>query len=129
MIVRFTTAALLLAAAGLAAPAWTQGTPAAPASAAKEEPKAPPPPTVSTTRHTGTFGGQRVAYAATAGETWLKAEDGTPKASIFSIAYVKQPRDPSRPVTFLFNGGPCSGSLGLPLGASGPARVAIPAGG
>src|SRR5687768_11846173 len=100
MIVRFTTAALVLAAAGFAVPAWTQNPPAP---AAKEEPKPVPPPTVSTTRHTGTFGGQRVAYAATAGETYLKAEDGTPKASIFSIAYVREPRDPSRPVTFLFN--------------------------
>jgi carboxypeptidase C (cathepsin A) len=127
MIVRFTTAALVLAAAIVAAPAWAQGTPAATApTAAKEEPKAPPPPNISVTRHTGIFGGQRVAYSATAGETYLKAEDGTPKASIFSIAYVREPRDPSRPVTFLFNGGPGSGSLWLHMGAFGPKRVAIP---
>src|SRR5687768_12625349 len=127
MIARFTTAALALAAAGFAVPAWTQAPPAASSgSAAKEDPKPIPPPTVSVTRHTGTFGGQRVAYTATAGETYLKAEDGTPKASIFSIAYVRQPRDASRPVTFLFNGGPGSGSLWLHMGAFGPKRVAIP---
>ena len=85
-----------------------------------------PPPTVSVTRHSGSFGGQRIAYTATASETYLKAEDGTPKASIFSIAYVKEPRDPSRPITFLFNGGPGSGSLWLHMGAFGPKRVAIP---
>ncbi len=33
---------------------------------------------------------------------------------------------PSRPVTFLFNGGPGSGSVWLQMGAFGPKRVAIP---
>lgn len=94
-----------------------------------ERPKGPPAdraPNVSVTRHTGTFGGQRVAYTATAGETFLRAEDGTPRAAIFSVSYVKEPRDPNRPVTFLFNGGPGSGSVWLHMGAFGPRRVAIP---
>ena len=126
---------ILLFAAGslaLAAPSRAQGDPApaqkevAPAPA-PPAPAAPvPPPTISVTRHSGTFGGQRMRYVATAGETYLKAEDGTPKASIFSIAYVKEPRDPNRPVAFLFNGGPGSGSLWLHMGAFGPKRVAIP---
>ena len=117
---------LALGAAALAAaPASAQG-PAAPAAEKKEADKPVPPPTVSVTRHSGTFGGQRIAFSATAGETYLEAEDGTPKASIFSIAYVKEPRDPKRPVTFLFNGGPGSGSLWLHMGAFGPKRVAIP---
>ncbi|HEY5721834.1 MAG TPA: peptidase S10 [Allosphingosinicella sp.] len=129
MIARFTTAALVLAAASLAVPAMSQGTQvgaSGTSSAKSEDPKAPPPPTISTTRHTGTFGGQRIAYTATASETYLKAEDGTPKASIFSISYVREPRDRTRPVTFLFNGGPGSGSLWLHMGAFGPKRVAIP---
>ena len=94
------------------------------------QPKEAAPPTrepnVSVTRHSGTFGGQRINYTATAGETFLKAEDGTPRAAIFSISYVKEPRDPNRPITFLFNGGPGSGSLWLHMGAFGPKRVAIP---
>jgi len=85
-----------------------------------------PPPQVAVTRHAGTFGGVRMNYVATAGETYLKAEDGTPRASITSYSYVKEPRDPSRPVTFLFNGGPGSGSVWLHMGAFGPKRVAIP---
>lgn len=86
-----------------------------------------PEPMVSVTRHSGTFGGQRVAYTATASETYLKADDGTPRASLFSVSYVKDgPRDPNRPVTFLFNGGPGSGSLWLHMGAFGPRRVLIP---
>jgi carboxypeptidase C (cathepsin A) len=83
-------------------------------------------PIVSVTRHSGTFGGRRIAYTATAAETFLKAADGTPRASLFTISYVKEPRDPARPVTFLFNGGPGSGSLWLHMGAFGPKRVAIP---
>ena len=109
----------------LAAPGHAQTPEAKPA--AKVEPATIPPPNVSVTRHTGTFGGQRIAYTATAGETYLKAADGTPRAAIFSVAYVKQgPRDPNRPVTFLFNGGPGSGSVWLHMGAFGPKRVAIP---
>lgn len=114
---------LLLAASllALAAPAFGQDS----ASARKAD-EAIPAPIVSVTRHTGTFGGQRMTYGATASEIHLKAADGTPKASLFSIAYVKEPRDPKRPVAFLFNGGPGSGSLWLHMGAFGPKRVAIP---
>ena len=83
-------------------------------------------PQVSVTRHSGTFGGQRINYTATASETYLKDPEGNPRASIFSVSYVKEPRDPSRPVTFLFNGGPGSGSVWLHMGAFGPKRVAIP---
>jgi carboxypeptidase C (cathepsin A) len=83
-------------------------------------------PQVRVTRHSGVFGGQRINYTATIGETILKADDGTQKAAIVTTAYVKEPRDPNRPVTFLFNGGPGSGSVWLQMGAFGPKRVAIP---
>jgi carboxypeptidase C (cathepsin A) len=83
-------------------------------------------PQVVTTRHSGTFGGKRLNYSATIGETLLKNKDGVPQAAIVTTAYVKEPRDPSRPVTFLFNGGPGSGSVWLQMGAFGPKRVAIP---
>jgi carboxypeptidase C (cathepsin A) len=83
-------------------------------------------PQVSTTRHSGIFGGQKVAYRATIGETILSGDDGTQKAAIVTTAYVKEPRDPSRPVTFMFNGGPGSGTVWLMMGAFGPKRVAIP---
>ncbi|MCA3255539.1 MAG: peptidase S10, partial [Alphaproteobacteria bacterium] len=86
-----------------------------------------PAPTVSVTKHVGTFGGQRIAYTATASETYLKDKDGKPTASIVTTAYVKDgPRDPNRPVTFMWNGGPGSGSVWLHMGAFGPKRVAIP---
>jgi carboxypeptidase C (cathepsin A) len=114
---------LLLAASLLAAPlhilAQDKPVPDKPAEKADT-------PIVSITKHTGTFGGTTVAYTATARETFLKGEDGMPKASIYSTAYVKDGKDPNRPITFLFNGGPGSGSLWLHMGAFGPKRVAIP---
>jgi carboxypeptidase C (cathepsin A) len=118
---------LALAALALAQPAAAQPSPAGkPVEADAKEAKPVPTPTISITRHSGTFGGQRINYVATASETYLKDKDGTPKASIFSVSYVKEGRDPNRPVTFLFNGGPGSGSVWLHMGAFGPKRVAIP---
>ena len=83
-------------------------------------------PQVRTRDLVGTFGGQRIAYRATVGETVLKSDDGTPEAVIVTTSYVKSPRDTSRPVFFIYNGGPGSGSVWLQMGAWGPKRVAIP---
>lgn len=49
---------------------------------------------------------------------------GPSEASMFYVAYVKsgQP-DASRPVTFLYNGGPGSSTVWLHMGAFGPKRV------
>lgn len=85
-----------------------------------------PPPQRVVTKHVGSFGGARVAYTATAGETYLKDKDGKPTAAIFSTSYVRDGADPKRPITFLYNGGPGSGSLWLHMGAFGPKRVRIP---
>ncbi|MGQ0588741.1 MAG: S10 family peptidase [Sphingosinicella sp.] len=122
----------LIALCALALATGLAGTVGAQPAAEKSERKGPPAdraPNVSVTRHTGTFGGQRISYTATARETFLRAEDGTARAAIFSVSYVREPRDPNRPVTFLFNGGPGSGSVWLHMGAFGPRRVAIPSDG
>lgn len=112
---------LIAALALISAPALAQDAPPKPAAKAET-----PEPNVSVTRHAGVFGGQKIAYTATAGETFLTAEDGSPRAAIFSVAYVRDGNDPRRPVTFLFNGGPGSGSVWLHMGAFGPKRVVIP---
>lgn len=86
-----------------------------------------PPPEMSVTKHSGRFNGQAIGYRAVAGETYLKDKDGKPLAAIFSTSYIKDGAvDPNRPVTFLFNGGPGSGSVWLHMGAFGPKRVVIP---
>ena len=77
------------------------------------------------TKHAVKIGGQEIKYTATAGTILLKLEDGTPKASVFYIAYTKDDVNDAakRPVTFTFNGGPGSASIWLHLGAFGPRRV------
>src|ERR1700674_5277172 len=77
----------------------------------KEEKKPPvPEEKIVQTKHALKIGGQEIKYTATAGTILLKLEDGTPKASIFYVAYVKDDvSDPGqRPITFCFNGGPGS---------------------
>ncbi|MFN4356091.1 S10 family peptidase [Sphingopyxis alaskensis] len=91
-----------------------------------EKPAADYEPQVRTKKLSGTFGGQRINYAATIGETIIRNKDGVPEVAVVTTSYVKEPRDPSRPVTFLFNGGPGSGTVWLMMGAFGPKRVAIP---
>jgi carboxypeptidase C (cathepsin A) len=90
----------------------------------KEDKKAPEDKSVLT-KHSVKIGGQEVKYTATAGTMVLKLEDGTPKASVFFVAYTKDDvTDASkRPITFAFNGGPGAGSLWLHVGALGPRRV------
>jgi carboxypeptidase C (cathepsin A) len=87
----------------------------------------PPPPVEkkSVTRHSILLGGQKLAYTATAGTLVLRDDQGKAKASIFSVAYVKDGvTDPAaRPVTFCFNGGPGAASLWVHLGAFGPRRI------
>jgi len=90
---------------------------------AKDEKK--PEEKIVQTKHSIRIGGQEIKYTATAGTILLKLEDGTPKASVFYIAYTKDDGGDlaKRPVTFTFNGGPGSASIWLHLGAFGPRRV------
>jgi carboxypeptidase C (cathepsin A) len=97
---------------------------------AKEKPAAKPGAAESKDQKSVTHGsvtidGKRIAYTATAGTIVLKNADGKPTGSLFYVAYVKDGvRDPSsRPVTFLYNGGPGSSSVWLLMGGFGPERV------
>jgi len=113
---------LILAAA---LPVAAQETPAAPAAppSAKENKEAPKD-NISTTSHTITVNGEAIKYTARAGTMIMKDEDGTPRASIFFVAYTRDGADPAkRPVMFSFNGGPGSSSVWLHMGALGPRRV------
>ncbi|MGC4250044.1 MAG: hypothetical protein QM605_00870, partial [Sphingobium sp.] len=78
------------------------------------------------THHRGTFGGVKVDYTATVGETIVKDRNGNTAASLFSIDYVRQnaPASDNRPVVFIYNGGPGGGSSYLHLGAFGPMKMA-----
>jgi len=116
----------------------------APAAAASQGPPAPAPAVVTrfeeprldirdfpaprrfVTQHKTSIRGKALSYTATAGETYITNLFGEPTASIFSFAYVKDgPRDPDRPVLFVFNGGPGSSSVWLHMGVVGPRRLVL----
>jgi carboxypeptidase C (cathepsin A) len=77
------------------------------------------------TKHQGTFNGKTVKYLASVTETIVKSPEGTPAASAFTLAFtatgLKNPT--SRPVLFIYNGGPGCASSGLFWGAFGPKRM------
>jgi carboxypeptidase C (cathepsin A) len=93
------------------------------------EPKKPVEEKISRTQHAITVDGQRIAYTATAGTLILRTEEGTPRASVFHVAYMRDGvKDPAeRPVTFAFNGGPGGASVWVHFGAFGPKRVDLDA--
>ena len=95
-----------------------------------------------------TVGGQTIAYQAVAGtlivhpKGWddvphdpkADKEDTSPgsegdghnptaEASMFYVAYFKNSGGTTRPVTFLYNGGPGSATVWLHMGAFGPRRI------
>lgn len=79
----------------------------------------------STTQHTLKLSGQTVPYTAAAGTTSIRNEAGETLGLMYSVAYVRSDiTDKStRPVAFLFNGGPGSASMWLHMGSVGPKRV------
>ncbi|HTS12392.1 MAG TPA: hypothetical protein VMH00_09770 [Candidatus Limnocylindrales bacterium] len=97
----------------------------------QEKPHLPPPEEkASVTHHSARVGGQEINYTATAGTYVIKADDGTPKAVFFYVAYTKDgvPDIAKRPVSFVYNGGPGSASLFTHMGM-GPMRVVLTADG
>ena len=142
-------ALLTIAAASLAAP---PGPPDRKPDADSEKPDGgkfePFKPESSTSTGTVTVGGQAISYQAVAGtlivhpkgwddvprdtkadkENAAPGEEGgegknpTAEASMFYVAYFKNGGG-TRPVTFVYNGGPGSATLWLHMGAFGPRRI------
>ena len=78
----------------------------------------------SVTEHSIDLPTGKLAYTATAGTLALFDQSGERSAAIFYTAYVAKSDNPaSRPVTFVFNGGPGAASAFLNLGLVGP-RIA-----
>jgi len=126
---RFIAPLLLSAVAFVAAApgALAQRGPGAPvAPAAQSETTPVPPETSVVTDHEFTLDGKTLRYAAAAGTLLIDDEEEKPYGSIFYVGYtlagVTDLR--TRPVTFLYNGGPGSASLWLHMGSVGPVRVA-----
>src|SRR5579884_1381896 len=87
---------------------------------------APPVEKSSVTHHHARIGGQDIPYTATAATYVIKADDGTPKATFFFVAYTRDGVQDiaHRPVSFIYNGGPGSASLFTHMGL-GPRRVVL----
>src|SRR5215472_3195355 len=78
----------------------------------------------SVTQHSIEIAGKKLDYTATAGTFSLYDQSGERSAAIYYTAYVAKGTDSaSRPLTFVFNGGPGAASAFLNLGLVGP-RVA-----
>lgn len=95
----------------------------------QSSPSTPIPEPISFTREfSGEFNGEKVRYRAVAGETYIRGEKAAPVASFFTVAYLKSDVESlsTRPVTFIFNGGPGSSAQWLHMGAFGPKRVVVP---
>ena len=88
-----------------------------------------PEPYEKTTRHTITLDGREWRYDATLGTITIDTAKVKPAASIFFAAFNavddQGATDPTRPVTFIFNGGPGSSSTFLLLGSIAPKRIDV----
>src|SRR5262249_58484544 len=86
----------------------------------------PPEEKTSVTHHSARIGGQQINYTATAATYNIKADDGSPKATFFFVAYTKDetPDVSKRPVSFVYNGGPGSASSYTHMGL-GPKRIVL----
>ena len=84
-------------------------------------------PMSSITHGSVTVEGKSISYQAEAGTLVLDgsgADEGKPQVAMSYVAYFKQGADASsRPITFIYNGGPGSSTVWLHMGAWGPKRV------
>jgi carboxypeptidase C (cathepsin A) len=95
----------------------------APNPAVAEQHRLPPD---STTKQTLSLPGRTLAFAATAGSIRLFDDKGEPQADLAYTSYQLDGADPrTRPVTFVFNGGPGAASAWLQFGDAGPWRLAM----
>jgi carboxypeptidase C (cathepsin A) len=123
---RLIVAAAFLAGLALAAAPAALADDAKPA--AKEEAKdkidLPPFPADASVRQVTHVAGRTLNYTATVGSIPVRDEKGKKIGEVVFTAYTLDgPKDPNRPVTFAFNGGPGAASVYLNLGAIGPKRV------
>jgi carboxypeptidase C (cathepsin A) len=84
----------------------------------------PPFPADATVKQVTHVAGKTLNYTATVGSLPVRDEKGKKIGEVVFTAYILDgPKNPDRPVTFAFNGGPGAASVYLNLGAIGPKRV------
>lgn len=71
--------------------------------------------------------GQGLTYKVVTGTLPIKSAEGEVECDMFSASYLKEGAGAgSRPVTFVFNGGPGSATVWLHMGGLGPKRAPMP---
>jgi carboxypeptidase C (cathepsin A) len=79
---------------------------------------------VSTTSHTVRLDGREIKYTATAGTVPIRLDNSQVAARMFFVAYARDGEDPkTRPVSFLYNGGPGAATIWLHMGSFAPKHV------
>src|SRR5262249_31723915 len=79
---------------------------------------------ISKTSHSVRLDGREVKYTATTGTLPIRLDDGKVAARMFFVAYTKDDDDvKTRPVSFLYNGGPGAATVWLHMGSFGPKHV------
>jgi len=82
------------------------------------------PDKVSQTTHVLRLDGREIKYTATASTMPIRLDDGKTAARMFYVAYTKDGEDAkTRPLSFLYNGGPGSASVWLHMGSFAPRHV------
>jgi carboxypeptidase C (cathepsin A) len=84
----------------------------------------------SQTSHVVRLDGREIRYTATTGTLAIRLDDGKVAARMFFVAYTKDGEDAkTRPVSFLYNGGPGSATVWLHMGSFAPRTVQMAADG
>src|SRR5437870_4971049 len=79
---------------------------------------------ISQTSHTIRVDGREIKYTATAGTLPIRLDNGQVAARMFFVAYTKDGEDAkTRPVSFLYNGGPGAATIWLHMGSFAPKHV------
>jgi len=85
-----------------------------------------PSATPARTEHIATIGDKQLHYSAVAGRTVIRDASGQPTAAMFSVSYLlDNVPAATRPITFLWNGGPGSATIWLHMGSFAPVRVPL----
>jgi carboxypeptidase C (cathepsin A) len=97
---------------------------ASPAPNAREEYFGPNEEKVSSTPHIAHIDGHEIKYTATVGTIPIRLDNNQIQARMFFVAYTKDGEDPkTRPISFLYNGGPGAATIWLHMGSFAPKHV------
>ena len=79
---------------------------------------------ISQTSHAIRIDGRDIKYTTTAGTLPIRLDDGKVAARMFFVAYTKDGEDAkTRPISFLYNGGPGAATIWLHMGSFAPRHV------